>query len=360
MSLGQPGSAGGTVVTEYRRALSGYCRVEHLFVERQAVCDATDWGDEPVTKTPFALGSIRWWQLHRRMDRYDLYHYLNKRYIRLTRYGRKPALLTCHGLAPLRSDDVYTKKARRRFRKQLRLIHHLEMVIANSKHTAADLMELLDVPAEKIEVIHFGVNHEAFAPRPAAEAREKLGIPPNALVILNIGTERAYKNIDRMLDVFSLLRKEFDNLYLVRVGDKTDRCTRRVKEMKLSGRVLRPGRTHNPAPYYNAADVYLCMDLHASFGLPNIEAMASGCPVVSSNIEAIPEIVSDACILVDPRNTDMIVDAARSVLTDSSLRDELKGRGLKRAAQFTWEKTAEQTAEIYSKILTKRETGAQI
>ena len=144
-----------------------------------------------------------------------------------------------------------------------------------------------------------------------------------------------------------------DNLYLVRVGDKDAYFTEMLEEMKLADRVIRPGRLSNPALYYNAADVYLCMDLHASFGMPNLEAMASGCPVVSSNVEAIPEIVGDACLLVDPRSVDEIVENLRDVLDNKTCREDLRKRGLDRAAKFTWDETAKKTAEIYAKTLKK-------
>lgn len=351
---GPPGTCGGVIATELHRALAGLYSVEHLFVEEKTLCDTSDWGGSEVSAVPFTIKRVRHWQAHRRMGDYDLYHYMSQRNLGLLRHGRKPAVLTCHGLAPLKSlDGVYTKGTKRRFRRQFEYLPQVEMVIANSRDTAQDLTRILDVPAGKIEVIYFGVNHEIFKPRPAKEIRERLNIPTNSSVILNVGTERKNKNIETLLAVFTTLAGEFDDLYLLRVGDRDDFFTNRLDELDLTDRVLRPGRLTDIAPYYNAADVYLCMDLHASFGMPNLEAMASGCPVVTSNVEAIPEIVGDACRLVDPGNVEQIAAALREVLTDRSLHAELEERGIRRAAGFTWEKCASQTAQVYDAVLKK-------
>lgn len=350
---GPPGTCGGVIAVELRNRLADHYHVEHLFVEDKSICEQSDWCGEPVMTVPFTVKKVRHWQVHRKMPDFDLYHYQSQRNLGLVRHGRKPGVLTCHGLAPLKADDVYSRGTQRRFREQFKYLSEIDVVIANSRDTARDLARLLDVPTERIEVVYFGVNHDIFKPRDRAEARSLLGIPSEAIVILNVGTERKNKNIDRLLAVFASLAARFDNLHLVRVGDKDESFTELLDEMGLADRVIRPGRIANPAPYYNAADVYLCMDLHASFGMPNLEAMASGCPVVSSNVEAIPEIVADACMLADPRNHEETAAAVRQVLENESIRTDLRRRGLERAGQFTWEKCAQETANVYSRILQK-------
>jgi len=350
---GPPGTCGGVIAAELRNGLSKYCDISHVFVEENAVCEDSDWGGEPVAKVPFTVKKIRHWQVHRKLPYYDLYHYQSQRNLGLLKYDRKPGVLTCHGLAPLKAEDVYTDGTKRRFLEQFRYMDRLEMVIANSKNTADDLVRILEVPHKKIEVIYFGVNKEIFKPRPMDEIRTSLGLEMDARIVLNVGTERKNKNIDRLLDVFSRLASEMDDLYLVRIGDKDSSFTARLEELGLSDRVIRPGRIGNPAPWYNAADVYLCMDLHASFGMPNLEAMASGCPVISSNVEAIPEIVGDACRLVDPRNVEETTLGLREILESEACRKDLKEKGIDRAEQFSWEETARRTAVLYGQILGK-------
>ena len=272
ISPGPPGTSGAVVATELCAALSEHCEIEHLFVNRKNICEESRWEGYPVRNIPFTLGQLRWWQANRKIGRYGLYHYNDKRYLPLVRYGRKPAVLTVHGLAPLRDTETYPESSRRRYRKYFRYLDEVSAVIANSKHTAGDLVETLGVPAEKIEVVYFGVNPDAYKPRDRKKAREELGIPGEAIVILNVGSERKDKNIETMLDVFQRLSKEFDNLHLARIGDREERYTRLMKDAGLAGRIIRPGRSARPSLYYNAADVYLCLDLHASFGMPNLEA----------------------------------------------------------------------------------------
>ncbi len=350
---GPPGTCGGVIAVELRNRLAGYYDVEHVFVEEKSLCDGSDWRGEPVRPVPFTIKRVRHWQAHRKMPEFDLYHYQSQRNLGLVRHGRTPGVLTCHGLAPLKADDVYSRGTRQRFREQFKHLDEIDVVIANSQDTARDLTRLLDVPPEKIEVVYFGVNHEIFKPRDRAEARASLGLPPGATVILNVGTERKNKNIDRLLSVFSSLAARFDDLYLVRVGDKDEFFTDMLSELGLADRVFRPGRVMNPSQYYNAADLYLCMDLHASFGMPNLEAMASGCPVVTSGVEAIPEIVGDACMLVDPRNAEETAAAIGQVLESEAISADLRRRGLERAGEFTWEKCAAQTARVYDRVLKK-------
>lgn len=351
---GPPGTCGGVIALELQEHLCEHYHTEHLFVEEKELCDSSNWGGNPVQPVPFTMKKVRHWQVHRKMQDYDLYHYMSQRNLGLIRHGRTPAVLTCHGLAPLKSeDDVYTPGTKRRFRQQFRYLDRVDAIIANSEDTARDLAGILNVPAGKIEVVYFGINRALFSPGPAADARKSMGLPDGALAILNVGTERKNKNIERLLEVFTKLAAQFDNLHLIRVGDMDDYFTRRLGELGIAERVTRTGRVTNPAPYYNAADVYLCMDLHASFGMPNLEAMASGCPVVTSNVEAIPEIVGDACRLVNPENVEEVAAAVQEVLADEALRKELKDRGLERAARFTWEKCAGETAMVYDRVLKK-------
>jgi glycosyltransferase involved in cell wall biosynthesis len=350
---GPPGTCGGVIAVELRNRLADHYHVEHLFVEEKGICEQSDWRGEPVMAVPFTMKKVRHWQVHRRMPEFDLYHYQSQRNLGLVRHGRKPGVLTCHGLAPLKAEDVYSRGTQRRFREQFKYLNEIDVVIANSQDTARDLTGLLDVPPEKIEVVYFGVNHGVFKPRDRTEARSSLEMPSESTVVLNVGTERKNKNIDRLLSVFSSLAAQVDNLCLVRLGDKDESFTKLLDKMGVANRVIRPGRIASPAPYYNAADVYLCMDLHASFGMPNLEAMASGCPVVTSNVEAIPEIVADACMLADPRNVEETAAAVRQVLESEDVRGDLRRRGLERARQFTWEKCAEETASVYSVVLRK-------
>jgi glycosyltransferase involved in cell wall biosynthesis len=103
--------------------------------------------------------------------------------------------------------------------------------------------------------------------------------------------------------------------------------------------------------WYNAADLLAYPSLYEGFGLPPLEAMASGTPVVTSNTSSLPEVVGDAAILVDPRNADEIAKAILKVLQDKGLQEEMRKRGLERAKRFTWQGAAEETARVYEEVM---------
>jgi glycosyltransferase involved in cell wall biosynthesis len=104
------------------------------------------------------------------------------------------------------------------------------------------------------------------------------------------------------------------------------------------------------AQYYSSAALLAYPSLYEGFGLPPLEAMASSCPVVTSNTSSLPEVVGDAAITVNPYDTDSLAEAMRRVLTDNKLRDDMIRKGLEQSKKFSWEKTAEQTLEIYNQV----------
>src|SRR5690606_11692226 len=126
-----------------------------------------------------------------------------------------------------------------------------------------------------------------------------------------------------------------------------------IDELKLSDRVVRVGWVPpDDVPlFYKAAEVFAFPSLYEGFGIPIIEAMASGCPVVTSTGGACPEVAGDAALLVDPRNVDSIADGVRSLLTDARLRADLVERGLARARHFTWDSSARQTIRLFESMI---------
>jgi glycosyltransferase involved in cell wall biosynthesis len=128
---------------------------------------------------------------------------------------------------------------------------------------------------------------------------------------------------------------------------------RLVEEFKLQSHVILPGYVSSdelPA-FYSAADLFVFPSLYEGFGLPPLEAMACGTPVVVSNSSSLPEVIGDSGVLVDPYNVTALADGMRRVLADTALQDDLRARGLKRAAEFSWERSARQTLEVYKQVL---------
>ena len=174
--------------------------------------------------------------------------------------------------------------------------------------------------------------------------------------MLYAGNIRPHKNLERVIDAFFRLRHEgVGELKLLIIGDEISKYAtlRRAvhrynlhKYVRFLGFV--PDRTL--AVLYRLADVFVFPSLYEGFGLPPLEAMASGTPVVTSNVSSLPEVVGDAALLVDPYDTDAIAGGIRLVLTDSKLRADLRARGRARAREFSWERSVARIRQIYREV----------
>lgn len=238
-----------------------------------------------------------------------------------------------------------------------RFLHCADAIIAVSENTRRDVAQLLGIPREKMTVIYEGVS-PAFRPiRDAdvlARVRARYDLPARFLLCLS--TIEPRKNLVTLLDAFrALLARDERAPDLVIAGRKGwlyQPVFARVRELGLERRVhFTDWVAEADAPaLINAAEVFVFPSLYEGFGLPPLEAMACGLPVVCSNASSLPEIAGDAALLVNPRAPDEIAAAIARVLSDAALRDELRAKSLARAAQFTWERAAAQTLALYERV----------
>ncbi|MDY7041901.1 MAG: glycosyltransferase family 1 protein [Chloroflexota bacterium] len=266
-----------------------------------------------------------------------------------------PTVITVFDLSFLRFPDAF----RRANRTYLRIFtplsaRHSKRVIAISQHTKRDVIRLLGVPAERVEVVYCGVD-EDFYPRPAAEVREfrrKKELPERFMLF--VGTLEPRKNVRRLIEAYAQTRDL--GVRLVIAGGKGwlyEDIFATVEQLGLNDEVFFAG--YVPAEelplWYNAADLFVYPSLYEGFGLPPLEAMACGTPVISSNAASLPEIVGEAGLTVAPQDVDSLAAAMRQVLTDQNLHAQLRERGLQQARKFSWGKAARQTAEVYRQAL---------
>jgi len=232
----------------------------------------------------------------------------------------------------------------------IRGIKRASHIIAISQATRNDLITYLKIPDDRISVIYSGIDHSLFKPY-------KVRILDKPYIIY-VGSERPRKNLDRLFEAFARLRKEFPELLLVKVGvagrarEYRQEIMRKLDRLRITQAVIFVEYVSelDLAYYYSSAALLAYPSLYEGFGFPPLEAMACGCPVVTSNTSSLPEVVGEAGIMFNPLDTDSLVEVMRQVLTDSKLRDDMVTKGLEQAKQFSWERTARETQEVYNKV----------
>jgi glycosyltransferase involved in cell wall biosynthesis len=268
----------------------------------------------------------------------DLFHGLNQR------LGTGPfrhSVSTFHDLFVI-SGDYSSPEFRDRFAAQARAAaERSDLIIAVSAFTARQVEQLLDVEPSRIRVIHHGV-------RPvAAEAVER------EPMILSVGAIQRRKNTTRLVEAFEQLDSGWKLVLAGSSGFESEETLQRIARSPRKNDIQVRG--YVPAPeleeLYRRAAIFAFPSLDEGFGMPVLEAMARGVPVLTSNVSAMPEVAGDAAILVDPRDVTSIADGLRRLTTDSALRDALARAGIARAKEFTWEKAVEATWKVYGELL---------
>ena len=284
----------------------------------------------------------------------DIVHLPNQHFARYALFRRRPFIVTVHDIVRFRFHfDRESLIERLMLKLDVLGVRRAAHIIATSKHTRDDLVQYLGIPEEKITVIYNGSDCRVF--KPLNGEGELL----DGRFILYVGSERPRKNLGRLFEAFAELRPEFDSLKLVKVGPVgRSRSYRQDTLRKLNCLAIMDDVVfvdyvpeNDLAGYYKSAELLAYPSLYEGFGLPPLEAMCSGCPVVTSNTSSLPEVVGEAGIMVSPTDTGGWVEAMRRVLTDNQLRNEMVAKGLEQSKKFSWDRTAQQTLEVYHKYI---------
>lgn len=230
-------------------------------------------------------------------------------------------------------------------------------ILTVSEASKRDIIRFFNVPEEKIAVIYNAIDDWFRLEPPEEEVvriRERYQLQDE--FVLYAGNIKPHKNLERLIDAFYLLHREgLDNLKLLIIGHEISRYAtlrRAVHRYQLHKYVRFLGFVPDQtlAILYRLAGVFAFPSLYEGFGLPPLEAMASGTPVVTSNVSSLPEVVDAAALLVDPYDATSIATGIRRVLTEPGLRAELRARGFARVEQFSWERSVRQIREIYGQV----------
>lgn len=222
-------------------------------------------------------------------------------------------------------------------------------VLVPSQNTKHDLVKIFRCPDKKVSVTPLGVSEDFFEnPKiPLLEVKKKYGLP-NEFVLTVSGLEPR-KNVEKIVGAFGQIAGKFPHVKLVIVGGKgwkSDRIQKEIAQKK--GLII---HIENCGPeelraFYRLAKVFVYPSLYEGFGLPPLEAMASGCPVICSNTSSLPEVCGDAALLINPENQNELAEALQKLLADHNLQKSLHEKGLIQARKFVWQKTAEKTLAI--------------
>jgi glycosyltransferase involved in cell wall biosynthesis len=279
------------------------------------------------------------------------------------------SVITVHDLAFLFYPNLLTQESARYYGQIDQAVRNTDHIIAVSKSTKRDIIHRLGVPEDKITVIYEAA-HPIYRPldeerllhqrcpehsRRAVEGvKEKYHLPDD--FILFVSTIEPRKNVPALLRAYRQLLDGYKRSeVLVLAGERGwlfEEVFALVEELGLESKTLFLGRVpiEDLLYLYNAAQLLVHPTVYEGFGLPPLEAMACGTPVVVSNVSSLPEIVGDAALLVDPENVSELTVAIWRLLTDEDLRADMSEKGLRRAAHFSWEKAARETLAVYLKV----------
>lgn len=282
-------------------------------------------------------------------ERADITHFFN---FIIPEKIRSKTVTTVHDMVYMLYPETMNSVNHSIFRKNLfRSCKEADAIVTVSQNSRREIAGLMKVPKEKIFVTYNAVDKSIYYPRKDNELiKRKYGI--DTPYILYLGTLEPRKNIPALIRAFLAVSEKFDGLKLVIAGGrgwKSEIIFNLVKELKLEDRVVFTGyvaEEDKPA-LYSCAEIFVFPSFYEGFGIPPLEAMACGTPVISSNAASLPEVVADAGILVNPCDEEELANEMAGLLYDSGRRGELSIKGIERSLKFTWEDSARKVLDIY-------------
>lgn len=229
-------------------------------------------------------------------------------------------------------------------------------VFVVSENTQKDLIKIFHYPKPlmvQVSCAPHDLYKEELDPKQSEKVRQKFGLPEK--FILGVGTLEPRKNFSALIKAFVIVKRKFPEYKLVIVGKKGwkyQEIERSVREFQLENDVIFTGYMKDEDLHhtYNLAEVFVFPSLYEGFGIPPLEAMASGCPVISSNAASLPEVVGDAGLLIEPSSSHKIADAIISLMENPQLKNTLLEKGFHRSRKFSWEDTAQQVLDQFAAI----------
>ena len=356
-----PNTGFGNYAFEIYNELSNKCKIDHIFLnfKKRKLEKITSTSRECIVKLrefPFEHKYFFYYRIQKKIPEYDLYLIANQN---LSFLKLKPKIVFCHDIIHrvYRRSDKYWLLSKLLYSG----LKKAEFIIAASKSTKRDLVKFYSIPEERISVIYEGINHKKFKPDNSGSSSiyQKYKLPPMYRYVFHISSETPRKNVDGLIKAFYQLKTKYKltDLKLLKGGNPQYQKDRKrllnlIKQLGLQEEIIFLDYIpeEDLSKLYNIAELFVFPSFYEGFGLPVLEAMACGTPVITSNISSLPEIIGNAGIMVNPKNIDSIARAMGEILTNERLREDMISKGLKRAGTFSWKIAAGETLKVYEKV----------
>ena len=296
--------------------------------------------------------------------KYDIHHIIEEGYAHLIDLplDNKRTIVTVHDLIPLLSWKGIIQNLNYPHRPRLaeysfNSLKRAAHIITISQNTKKDLIKFCGVKKKNISVIYNGCG-KLFKPLPKKHKeilrKSKFKFPTDSFLILIMG-HQSYKNHETALKVLSQLRLKKKNIYIVRLGRKNESWSKLKKYYSLNKYIIELNwlKPNEVSELYNSVDCLLFPSWYEGFGRPPLEAMASGVPVVASNVASIPEVVGKAGLLYDPNDVKGMTKGINLILKNKKVRNQMIKKGIKQSFLFSWEKNVEETIKVYKSIISR-------
>lgn len=352
-----PDTGFGNHAFEIYNELCNKCRIDHIFLnfEERKLEKITSTSKECIAKLRrFSLDHryFFYYRIQKRIPEYDLYLIANQN---LSFLKLRPKVVFCHDII----HQVYPRSKKYWLLSKLLYagLRKAEFIISASESTKRDLLRFHLIPEERISVVYRGLNRERFKPDSSGSSNitQRYRLSPLHRYVLHISSEAPRKNVDGLIKAFHRLKTndEFSDVKLLKAGNPQYQRDRKkslklIRQLGLQEDVIFLGYVpeEDLPELYNIAELFVFPSFYEGFGLPALEAMACGTPVITSNSSSLPEIVGNAAIMVNPYNISDLAEAMHKVLGNKELRKNMISMGLKRVSLFSWKTSAEETLKI--------------
>ena len=360
INTAQPYTGIGNYAFSLFEAIKGQMDIDHVFFDtRQFTLSelTTSKNIAATSKIPLVDNNpFFYYRMQGHIPKYDLYHLTNQN---ISFFKVAPKVITCHDII----HEMYPASRMHLMMGKLMYkgLKDADHIITDSDATASDLQRKYGISKEKMTTIYLGIDPAVFRLyEDVSSIWSKYGLEKDKEYILHISSEQPRKNVEGIIKAFYRLKKISGrkDLVLLKAGEPQYAHDRRsikslIASLDLEQDVRFLGRvpTEDLARLYCIAKMFVFPSFYEGFGLPVIEAMACGCPVITSNVSSLPEVAGGACIIADPDDHQKMASYMLQLLQDDVLRSSLIHKGIDRAAQFSWERCAKQTAQVYTSVL---------